>query len=323
MPANASLGVDIGGTKILCVLMDTKKSVIAELKFKTQANKGCERLLAELTASLKELRKKAASHKLEVVGVGIGCAGQVDPEKLLIRTSPNILCLEGCQIGKAIERALGLKSVLGNDVQMGLSGEHKAGAAKGCAHVLGVFFGTGVGGATIINNRLYKGASDMAGQVGAVLAQPVGGAEAAQSHGIIDRIAAKSAIAAEAAQMAAKNWAPYLSKHGGTDLSDLGWGVLAKAIQQGDERIKEMISARMYVVGIALSNIVNFLNPEMLVLGGGLLEEMPKLVMRELERGLRTHLVPEVGEVLQIKKAKLGGQAVAIGAALMALDQLA
>jgi glucokinase len=120
MPANASLGVDIGGTKTLCVLMDTKNSVVAEVKFKTQSTKGCDRLMDELTHSLNQLRQQARSKKLEIVGVGIGCAGSVDSDKLVIRTAPNIQCLEGCKIGKIMDRSLGLKTVLGNDVQLGL-----------------------------------------------------------------------------------------------------------------------------------------------------------------------------------------------------------
>ena len=162
----------------------------------------------------------------------------------------------------------------------------------------------------------------MGGNVGDVLAQPVGGPEAAQSHGIIDRIAGKSAIAAEAAQMAAKDWAPYLRAKVGTDIAAIGWSVLARAIQKGDHRIEEMLAARMQVVGIALSNIINFLNPELLVLGGGLVDEMPKLVIRELDRGLRQHLVREVNDALKVKRAKLGGNAVAIGGALLALQHL-
>jgi glucokinase len=160
------------------------------------------------------------------------------------------------------------------------------------------------------------------GNVGDILVQPVGGPEAAQSHGIIDRIAGKSAVAAEAAQMAAKHWAPYLYEHVGTDLAKIGWDELATAIEEGDRRIREMLAARMQVVGIALSNVVNFLNPELLVLGGGLIDALPRLAMRELDRGLRQHLVPDVNQVLSIRRAKLGNYAVAIGGALMALKQL-
>jgi glucokinase len=320
MPENASLGIDIGGTKTLCVLLDSKFKVVDEVKFKTHASKGLDRFLKKLTEGLKALTQKGRTANLDLVGIGIGCAGDVDPAKGVIKTAPNILFLEGCPIAKVLQGATHLETVLGNDVQVGLWGEHQAGAAREYRHVLGVFFGTGVGGAVIINGKLYQGASGFGGQVGGLLAQPVGGPDAAQSHGIIDRIGAKSAIAAEAAQMAAKKWAPYLHEHVGTDLSEIGWGTLAKAIEHGDQRIEEMIAARMQVIGIALSNAINFLNPELLILGGGLVDEMPKLVVRELEKALRKHLIPQVGEALEIKRAKLAGRAVAVGAALLAFD---
>jgi len=212
------------------------------------------------------------------------------------------------------------KITMGNDVQMGLHAEHELGAAKGCSHVLGVFFGTGVGGAAILKGEIYTGASGMAGQVGNILAQPVGGREAALSHGIVDRIASKAAIAGEALVMATKEWAPYLHKKVGTDLSKIGWRTLKRAIKMGDTRIEEMLRARMRVVGLALSSIVNFLNPQVIVLGGGLMDEMPKLVLSEVEAGLREHLMPEISKEAAVKPAKLHGAAVALGAAHRALE---
>jgi glucokinase len=182
-----------------------------------------------------------------------------------------------------------------------------------------VFFGTGVGGAAIINGRLYTGSSGFGGQVGCLLAQPVGGPQAALSHGMLDRIASKAGIASEALIMAVKDSAPYLHRKVNTDLSKISWGILKKSIQHGDHRIGEMLRARMKVVGIALSNIVNFLNPDMLVLGGGLMDEMPALVQREVERGLREYLVPEVAKAVKVRPAKLRNAAVALGAAHQAL----
>jgi len=187
--------------------------------------------------------------------------------------------------------------------------------------VLGVFFGTGVGGAAIINHKIYRGASGRGGQVGSILAQPVGGPKAAQSHGILDRIASKAAIAGEALVMAVKDWAPYLHNKVGSDLSKVGWGIIRRAIEHGDDRVEEMLRARMNVVGIALSNVVNFLNPDMVVLGGGLVNEMPELVLAEIERGLREYLVPEVSQVLKVRRSKLGDEAVALGAACEALER--
>jgi glucokinase len=115
--------------------------------------------------------------------------------------------------------------------------------------------------------------------------------------------------------MAIKNWAPYLHQEVGTDLSKITWGILERAIEHGDHRIEEMLRARMRVVGIALSNVLNFMNPEMLVLGGGLVSQLSKLVITEIETGLRQYLTPEVSRAVKIRPAKLGGYAVATGAA--------
>lgn len=322
MSEHGSIGIDVGGTKTLCILTDDRLDPVAEVKFKTQPTLGVRRYTTQLHAAVRELKRAARKKDLALVGIGIGFAGQVDKRRCVVQTAPNIVALENYPIGDTLEEATGLKCVIRNDVHLGLYAEHQVGVAKGCNDVLGVFFGTGVGGAAIVNGRLHEGASGFGGQVGCLLAQPVGGPEAAQSHGIVDRIASKASIASEALQMAVRNWAPYLHKHVGTDLSKIGWGMLAKAIAKGDHRIEEMLCARMQVVGIALSNVVNFLNPEMLVLGGGLTDEMPKLVVSELAEGLRKHLVPEVDKALKIKAAKLGAMAVAVGAAKLALVEL-
>ncbi|HEX5034021.1 MAG TPA: ROK family protein [bacterium] len=322
MTERASIGIDVGGTKTLCILVNEKLETLAKVKFKTEPTLGQKRFSAELIAAIKILKRVAKRKGLALAGAGIGFAGQVDKIKCHVRKAPNIRSLEDYPIGKMIADETGLECVIGNDVHLGLYAEHQVGAAKGCSHVLGVFFGTGVGGAAIVNGQLYEGATGFGGQVGCILAQPVGGPKAALSHGIVDRIASKASIASEALQMAVKNWAPYLHQRVGTDLAKVGWRILAKAIASGDRQVEDMLRARLQVVGIALSNVVNFMNPDMVVLGGGLTDEMPKLVLEELGEGLRTHLVPEVAAALKIKAAKLGGGAVAIGGAKLALVEL-
>ncbi len=286
----AALGIDVGGTKTLCLLVDSHCELLEEIKFKTAPDEGRGEFTKNLLQAVAELKAKSDERGLSIVGT------------------------------KHLRRVIRTKITLGNDVQMGLHAEHELGAAKGCSHVLGVFFGTGVGGAAILKGEIYTGASGMAGQVGNILAQPVGGREAALSHGIVDRIASKAAIAGEALVMATKEWAPYLHKKVGTDLSKIGWRTLKRAIKMGDTRIEEMLRARMRVVGLALSSVVNFLNPQVVVLGGGLMDEMPKLVLSEVEAGLREHLMPEISKDAAVKPAKLHGAAVALGAAHRALE---
>ena len=157
--------------------------------------------------------------------------------------------------------------------------------------------------------------------MGALLAQPVEEPKAALSHGIVDRIASKAAIAGEALVLAVKQWAPYLHDKVGSDLSKVTWGMLRRSIKNGDKRVEEMLRARMRVVGIATSNVVNFLNPELVVLGGGLIHTFPRLAVKEFEAGLREHLVPEVSDVLKVKVAELGKRAAALGACCVALGE--
>lgn len=317
------IGIDVGGTKTLCILFDDRFQPLERIKFKTAPARGCAAFSRRLAEASKALALHAEKAGLKLAGIGVACAGQVDAEKGVILGSPNILCLEGFDIARALRRAVKLDAVLGNDVQLALHGEHQLGAAKGCEHVLGVFFGTGVGGAAIVGGKLYYGASGHGGQVGATLAHSIGGAETLESHGILDRIASKAAIAGAAIGMGLKQWAPNLYKEVGSDISLVTWGALSRARKAGDKHIDDLVRSRLRVVGIALSSIVNFMNPQMLLLGGGLTEEMPRLVVRAVESSLREYLVPEVAKQLKVKAAKHGNRAGALGAAKLALETFA
>jgi len=196
MKKPAAVGIDVGGTKTLCVLVDKHFQRLDEVKFKTAPEEGRNRFTRRLRDSVGALVTSARAKGLNVVAIGIGSAGAVDEKEIRITTSPNLMMLENYPIGKYLGKVVKAEMTICNDVQAGICAEHVLGAAQGCDTVMGVFFGTGVGGAAIINGKLYSGASGFGGQVGGLVAQPVGGPEAALSHGIVDRIASKSAIAA-------------------------------------------------------------------------------------------------------------------------------
>jgi glucokinase len=322
MGQGAVVGVDIGGTKTLCALVDDKYRIVQKIKFKTAPAEGRSQFTSTLIQTTRNLLGTAEQKKLRVLGVGIGFAGKVCSEKCMIEVAPNLVCLEKFNIGKLFSKELGLRTILGNDVQMGLYGEHQLGAAVGLSNVLGVFFGTGVGGAAIIDGKLYFGASGMGGQVGALLTSFIGGPEATESYGILDRLSSKMAIAGSALCMATRQWAPNLYREAGTDFSKITWGACARAIKKGDTCIEQLLRSRMRVAGIALANIVNFLNPELLVLGGGLTEELPDLVLPEVERGLREYIGPEISTALDVKVAQLKNRATVLGAAKHAMETL-
>ena len=166
MKKPAAVGIDVGGTKTLCVLVDKHFKQLEEIKFKTAPEEGEHRFTRRLKDSVGALVNSAKAKGLDVVAVGVGSAGSVDDKEIKITTSPNLLMLEDYPIGKHLGKVVKAKMTIGNDVQTGIHGEHVLGAAKGCTNVMGVFFGTGVGGAAIINGQLYTGASGFGGRLG-------------------------------------------------------------------------------------------------------------------------------------------------------------
>ena len=314
------LGIDVGGTKTLCLLVNYKYEIIAEEKFQTAPEDGRKKFVKKLRSAGESLVKTAERKKMELRAAGIAVAGRVSEKRGTVESAPNLLCLEKLNLARLFKAEFDLDVRMGNDVQLALYAEHQLGVARDCQHVLGVFLGTGVAGAAIINGRLYSGASGMGGQIGSILTHHVGGADTLAGHAILDRVASKAAIAGTALGLAAKQWAPHLFKEVGTDHSKVTWGALRRAIRKGDTQVEDLLRARLRIAGITLSNVVNFMNPEMLVLGGGLPEEMPQLVRSEIDRGLRKYLPPEISKPLTVKVARFKNKAGAIGAARLAFE---
>ena len=211
---------------------------------------------------------------------------------------------------------------LSNDVHAALYGEHKLGAAVGCKHLIGIFLGTGIGGAIIIDGKLYLGATGHAGNIGHYLLQPLGPLAGSDRGGQLDTIASRAAIAGEAAALATKRKAPHLLDSVGTDVKKITSTALADAIEQGDADVEELVRNRAGILGIVLSNMVDFLNPEMIVLGGGLVDAMPDIITKEVAAGIKSHATREAQQGLQIVASQLKSHAVATGAAKLAVDSL-
>jgi glucokinase len=318
----ASIGIDIGGTKTLFGLFDHDFKLVEEIKVKTGDMHSAKEFKQVLTDSLTELSKKAAKPGLLLGGVGIGCAALLN-EDGSVKTAANIPFLDGFPLRSVVGKVTGLNVVVVNDVDAGLYGEFRFGAAVGCRHVIGVFIGTGIGGALIIDGKLHRGANGVAGDIGHYLLQPFGPLSGSDRHGVLDDVASRTAIAAEAAALALKHNAPHLLKIAGTDVKKIGSNVLAESIAKGDKEIENLVRHRSQMLGIVLSNIVDFLNPEMVVLGGGFTDAMPDLVREEVEAGLRAHATKEASEDLKVVVAKLKGHAATTGAAKLALDMAA
>jgi len=318
---HACIGIDIGGTKTLYALLDHRFEVLAEEKLRSRAGKDP---LAAFEKGLDEcvgiLMKEARRRKLRVDVVGVGVAGIADFKTGEILKAPNLEFLEGFPLGRRLKKLTDAKVFVANDVHTGLYGECTLGAAKKASHVLGVWLGTGVGGAMVIDGKLHLGASGLAGNIGNYVVHTMDVAHDAPRKEVLDNIASRTAIAGDAAVLAAKQRAPKLKRAAGTDVSEIKSGDLAEAIRKGDGAVEDLVRSRASVVGTALSNLIDFINPDMVILGGGLVEAMPVLLRAEIDKAVKAHANPGASKVAKVAVAKLHDHAGTIGAARLASD---
>ncbi len=317
----AYIGIDIGGTKSLYALLDERFRVLHENKLRTHPDKGgVEAFTTAMSRAVKALMKEAKSRRLEVRCVGVGCAGDIDMKTGTIRVSPNLSILDGYPLQERLERLTGAQVFVGHDVQAALWGEFRRGAARKARHAFGVWIGTGVGGALILDGKLHLGACGVAGDIGNYLLHAIDVSQDGERKEVLDSVASRTAIAADAAALAAKHNAPALAKAGGTDVREIKASVLAEAIRRGDKAVEKLVRSRVSVVGAALSNMVDFLNPDTIVLGGGLVEAMPRLVKGEVRKAIDAHTTKKASKAVDVVVSKLLDHAGTIGAACLATE---
>jgi glucokinase len=319
--ARAYIGIDVGGTKSLFALLDADFEILAEEKFRSHPEKGGVRSFdKQMRAAVRKLVSEADRRGLRVKVVGVGCAGDIDMKSGIVRSSPNLTFLQGFAFRAKLEKLTGARVFVGHDVQAALYGELRLGAAKKGRHVIGVWIGTGVGGALIVDRHIYLGATGLAGDIGNYLLHAVDVSQESPRKEVLDNVASRTAIAGDAAALAAKRTAPELRKSAGTDVREIRARDLAEAIRKGDKAVEKLVRSRANIVGAAISNLVDFLNPDTIVLGGGLIYALPRLMRGEIARSIQAHATPRAAKAVKVVVAKLQDHAGTVGAAKLAVD---
>ncbi|HNV69458.1 MAG TPA: ROK family protein, partial [Candidatus Ozemobacteraceae bacterium] len=211
---------------------------------------------------------------------------------------------------------------VGNDVDVGTFGEYSFGAGKGGRCVLGVFPGTGIGGGCVYEGNLLRGKTGSILEIGHIQVQRDGPQCGCGRRGCIEAIASRLAIARECAAAAFRGEAPHLYAEAGTDLEKIRSKTLMRAIEEGDTVIERIVRRAARQLGRAIASAVNLLGPDIVVLGGGLVEAMPKLYLAEVESAIRAEAMKAYTSGLKIAAASCGDDAVVLGAAALAARQI-
>lgn len=311
------VGFDLGGSKMLAVVYDLDFRPVARKRKRTRGQGGAVDGLGRMVALIDAALEAASVPREALAGIGFGCPGPLDLDKGVVLEMPN-LGWKKVKVKAELERAFACPAVVVNDVDAGVYGEYRFGAAKGARCVVGVFPGTGIGGGAVYEGEILRGAKGSALEIGHVPVIRDGPLCGCGRRGCLEAVAGRLAISAAAAMASYRGEAPALLQGAGTDLQNIRSRALADAISAGDKAVEAIVREAARTIGWAMAGVVDVLAPDTVLLGGGLVNDMPELFTSEIDAALRAQVMPAFADTFKVVVAKLGDDASVTGAAALA-----
>jgi len=296
--------VDLGGSKILSVVAQGDGRRLGEDRRPTDAEAGPDGVLERIVGSLQEVLAKAGLGQGDLAAVGICSPGPCDIDAGVISSAPNLPGWRDVPICRSLEERLGVPTRLENDANAAALGEHVYGAGRGCRHLIYMTVSTGIGGGLIIDGRLYRGATGVAGELGHMTIEPDGPLCGCGNRGCLEALASGTAIAARGEELVAQGGSALLVRLAQEE-DDLTAETVSRAADQGDIACQGIIQRAGYYLGIGLASYVNIFNPEVIIIGGGL-AKAGELLLAPARAEMAARAMPEALKAVQLKMAELG-----------------
>lgn len=313
------VGFDLGGTKMMAKVFDAEYTPLARCRCRTRAQEGVQAGVRRMVGLIREALREAGVSVKKLRGVGIGSPGPLDLNRGVLLDLPN-MGWKDVGLRRQIEAAFHCPVTLLNDVDAGTYGEYRFGAGRGGRCVLGVFPGTGIGGSCVYEGRILRGKVHSCMEIGHCQVVPNGALCGCGRSGCLETVASRLAISSACAAAAYRGQAPHLLKLCGMDVAEIRSGSLAEAIAKGDRVVETIVREAARWTGVAVGNGVNLLAPDVVVLGGGLVEALPELYCEEVRNGARQSAMSDLAGSFKVRIAELGDEAVALGAAAWACE---
>jgi glucokinase len=309
-------GIDLGGTKIEAIVVDGGNTVLGSSRHPTPSSGGPADVAAELVDAMTGACRGAGVEPPELVGVGVGSPGVVDEATGTVSTARNLPGWEGSfALGPELEAKLGTKVVIGNDVQVATDAEFALGAGRPYESLLGVMWGTGVGGGLILNGKPWVGRGG-AGEIGHVVVE-IGGARCpCGRRGCMEAYAGRAAMEARARKRQKEQRTDLfkiMKERGRTKLTSSVW---ARALDRGDKLTVELIDDAVEALGAGIASTLNLLDVPAVIIGGGLGVRLGEPYVKRIRTAMQPHLFNDTNPP-DVLPAALGDTGGAIGAALL------
>lgn len=319
-----TLGIDLGGTKVLSGVVNPKTGeILSSVKKRTRAEHGPGDIVGRLEEAATEAVLASGVKQSEIARIGIGVAGQIDRKQGIVIDAPNLANMANVRLADEVSKKLGKPVYLYNDVEAAAAGEATHGSGNGESDFVVVFVGTGIGGSIYRSGKPYAGATSTAGEIGHIVVDVNGRLCGCGGLGHLEAYASRTAIVRTILAAMHSGRESVLSEvateinpndPGGSGIRSKA---IARALQARDTLVVETLQTAAEYLGAGLASVVNFYNPPLIILGGGLIEAVDDFFSlvstRTKDAALR---VPR--RDLRLEKAALGDNSGIVGAAVLA-----
>ena len=304
---------DLGGTHLRAATVDKRGRIRFRFKQNTPQAKDANAIVVAIVAAVRESEQSGGADEISAVSLVV--PGTVNVEQGSVVKAPNVPCLDGFHLAAALREQLNLPAILENDANAAAVGEMWQGAAVGCKTIICVTLGTGVGGGIILDGKLWRGVDGSAAEIGHMCVDPFGGvACTCGSRGCLEVFASATAIVRMTREARPRYPDSVLQRR-----DDLTAEAIFEAGQRGDELALEIFRRMGVYLGIGLANLINILNPEMIVIGGGVVNGWD-LFAKHMHQQVEERAFPLLASRVKIVRAKCGDDAGLLGAARLAVE---
>ncbi|MGH2966543.1 MAG: ROK family protein [Solirubrobacterales bacterium] len=313
-------GIDLGGTKIQAVVVDGKWNVLGSSRRPTPTTGGPGDVAEQMAETLREAALEAGMRPSELTGGGVGSPGDVNEATGAVSKARNLPGWDGTfQLGKWLAKSLGTPISVGNDVQVATNAEARLGAGRPYKSLLGVFWGTGVGGGIILNGEPWLGRG-AAGEIGHMVVKRNGARCTCGRRGCLEAYAGRAAMEIKAREedKAGKHTDLFkiMKKHGHDRLTS---GIWERALQAKDPLAEKLIDRAVDALGAGIASAVNLLDVEAVIIGGGLGSRLGEPYVKRVREAMAPHLFTD-DHPPALHVAGLGDLGGAVGAAVLSAN---
>ena len=308
------VAVDVGGTKVLGALIDAEGRILARQKQRTGGADGVQAVLDRIAESVEALVEQGKEQSTRVVAVGVGIPGPVEPATGRVSLAPN-LGWKNVKVRERLEKRLAMPVAVENDVNVGTLGEHVRGAGRSVQDLVGIFVGTGIGGGVVLGGQLHRGFNGAAGEIGHLVLNAKGPRCGCGQRGCLEAYASRTAIGKYIMKWVARGEPTKIAE---VDPRKMTSGVLRRAVEGGDPLVAKALRRAAKYLGLAVVSVIHLVNPEMVVLGGGVIEAMEDQFLDRVRKIVQARCIGHSARNVQIVPAELGDDAGVQGAAELA-----